>query len=82
LNGSNPTTADSFYLTEWATLPDHNYQFLFVGPTNGRYRVQAAPTLTSIWTQIRFFTNITGTTLITDTNATNFSNRFYRARSQ
>jgi hypothetical protein len=82
LNGSNPTAPDSFYLTDWATLPDRNYQFLFVGPTNGRYRIQAAPALTGLWTQIRFFTNTTGTALITDTNATNFPNRFYRARSQ
>lgn len=82
LNGSNPTAADSFYLSEPTTLADHNYQFRFVGPTNGRYRIQAAPALTGTWAQIRFFTNSTGSTLITDTNATNFPNRFYRARSQ
>ena len=82
LNGSNPTTPDSFFLTDWATLVDRNYQFRFVGPTNGRYRIQAAPALTGIWTQIRFFTNSTGSAVVTDTNATNFPIRFYRARSQ
>jgi hypothetical protein len=79
-NGSNPTIPDlGFYFTNSVVLPNRWFQTDFIGPTNGRYRWQAAPNVTGVWSQIRFFTNANGMTLLTDTNATNFPRRFYRA---
>lgn len=79
-NGSNPTVPDlGFYFTNSVVLPNRWFQTWFLGPTNGRYRFQGSPTVTGAWSQLRLFTNAGGTTLLTDTNATNFPRRFYRA---
>jgi hypothetical protein len=79
-NGTNPTVNDSgFYFTNSIALPNGSLQTLFVGPQNGSYRWQAAPTVTGVWSQLRSFTNSGGMTLLIDTNASAFTNRFYRA---
>jgi hypothetical protein len=79
LNGTNPTFPDPFYLTDFATLPDGNMRFLFVGGTNGSYRVVASPTLLpGSWLTITSFVNSTGTRIINDYNATNYPVRFYQ----
>jgi hypothetical protein len=79
LNGTNPTLVDEFrFVNGSSSLSNGVFRFVFVGPINGVYRVEAGPTIIGPWTQLLVFTNVTGSTLISDVNATNFVQRFYR----
>ena len=79
LNSSNPVVADEFGLMQPERLTNGEFQFLFVGPNNGRYRAQYRTNLTlGAWTPLVNFTNAGGATLIMDTDAPSSRERFYR----
>ena len=79
LNGTSPGVADVFMLAQPMIQPGV-FQAMFLGPTNGRYRVEFRTNLTTgAWTPLRTFTNAAGATWISDTNAGVNRARFYRA---
>lgn len=64
------------YLTRSAWLTNRQFQFRLAGTSGQSYILQGSTNLTS-WTSL--LTNTTPLFDYTDTNATNFHNRFYRA---
>jgi hypothetical protein len=78
LNGSDPIIVDTFFLSNPARVTNA-FHFFVLGPTNARYKIQYSTNLLpNGWTTLRNITNITGTTLVIDTNAA-LQRRFYRA---
>jgi hypothetical protein len=69
-------------LTNSGRLVDGQFRFNVIGPTGQVIRLQAATDMaTSNWTTIITITNTSGTSVFTDSAATNFTRRFYRAVS-
>lgn len=72
----------SLRLVDAVRLPDGQFRFTVIGPAGQIARVEATtnPALTN-WTTLGSITNVSGTNLYTDSGATNFTKRFYRAVS-
>jgi hypothetical protein len=71
-------TVQSLMLTDPMRSTDGQFHFTVIGATGQVLRVQAASDVTN-WTTLATLTNVSGTTPYTDTAATNFSRRLYRA---
>jgi hypothetical protein len=64
-------------ISQVALLPDGSIQFILLGSAGDVYQVMASTNLLN-WQNIASVTNIAGSVLFSDFNATNFNRRFYR----
>jgi hypothetical protein len=65
-------------IAEITPLPDKSMQLSLSGVSNLDYRLDASTDLVN-WSVLATFSNISGAARIVDTNASNYTQRFYRA---
>jgi hypothetical protein len=68
-------------LTPLARVPNGAFQFRFDCETGGRYWIETSSNLTQ-WVPFGLFTNVTGTSVLTDAGADHAPSKYYRARQQ
>ena len=74
-------TVQPLVLAQVTRLPDGQFRFAVIGPTGQIVRVQAASNIGDPWTTLTTLTNVSGSTVFTDSTAPNFQQRLYRAIS-